>query len=129
VLDVDLTDNPPPVVLADAVQLQQVILNLILNAVDAMSQPGHGARILRLGTQVRADGTVLMKVTDTGPGVDPKVREKMFQPLFSTKPGGMGMGLAICKTIVEAHGGTLTASPSKPHGMEFLIVLPLASMG
>ncbi len=129
VLDVNLTDNPPPVVLADAVQLQQVILNLILNAVDAMSQPGHWARILGLGTQVRADGTVLMKVTDTGPDVDPKVREKMFQPRFTTKPGGMGMGLAICKTIVEAHNGTLTASPSKPHGMEFRMVLPLGHIG
>src|SRR6478736_1834522 len=59
----------------------------------------------------------------------PKVREKMFQPLFTTKPGGMGMGLAICKTIVEAHNGTLTALPSKPHGMEFQIVLPLAHIG
>jgi signal transduction histidine kinase len=70
-----------------------------------------------------------MKVTDTGPDVDPKVREKMFQPRFTTKPGGMGMGLAICKTIVEAHNGTLTASPSKPHGMEFRMVLPLGHIG
>jgi signal transduction histidine kinase len=116
-------------VMADSVQLQQVILNLIMNAVDAMSQPGHWARILQLETQVRPDGTVLTSVTDSGPGVDPKMVKKMFQHFFTTKPSGMGMGLPICKTIVEAHGGTLTASPSKPHGMEFLIVLPLASMG
>ena len=129
VLNANLTDNPPPVVMADSVQLQQVILNLIMNAVDAMSQPGHWARILQLETQVRPDGTVLTRVTDSGPSVDPKVVEKMFQHFFTTKPGGMGMGLPICKTIVEAHGGTLTASPSKPHGMEFRIVLPLAKIG
>ena len=129
VLDANLTDNPPPMVMVDSVQLKQVILNLIMNAVDAMSQPGHWARILQLGTQVRPDGTVLTRVTDSGPSADPKIVEKMFQPFFTTKPSGMGMGLAICKTIVEAHGGTLTASPSKPRGMEFRIVLPLAKYG
>ena len=129
VLDANLTDNPPPMVMADSVQLKQVILNLIMNAVDAMSQPGHWARILQLGTQVRPDGTVLTRVTDSGPSVDPKVVEKMFQHFFTTKSSGMGMGLSICKTIVEAHGGTLTASPSKPRGMEFRIVLPLAKYG
>ena len=129
VLNTNLTDNPPPVVMADSVQLKQVILNLIMNAVDAMSEPGHWARILQLGTQVRPDGTVLTRVTDSGPSADPKIVEKMFQPFFTTKHGGMGMGLPICKTIVEAHGGTLTASPSKPHGMEFRIVLPLAKFG
>jgi len=85
--------------------------------------------MLQLATQVRPDGTVLATVTDSGPSVEPNIVEKMFQHFFTTKPSGMGMGLPICKTIVEAHGGTLTASPSKPHGMEFLIVLPLASMG
>jgi signal transduction histidine kinase len=129
VLNANLIDDPPPMVMADPVQLQQVILNLIVNAVDAMSRPGHWARILQIGTQVRPDGTVVARVTDTGPGVDPKAVEKMFQHFFTTKPSGMGMGLPICKTIVEAHGGTLTASPRKPHGMEFRIVLPLANMG
>jgi C4-dicarboxylate-specific signal transduction histidine kinase len=104
--------------------LKQVILNLIMNAVDAMSQPGHWMRILQLGTQVRPDGTVLTKVTDSGPSVDPKAVEKMFQHFFTTKPGGMGMGLAICKTIIEAHGGSLTAKPRKNRGMEFQIALP-----
>ena len=69
-------------------------------------------------------GTVLMKVADSGPSIDPKVAERMFQPFFTTKSSGMGMGLAICKTIIEQHGGSLTASPSKPYGMEFQIVLP-----
>jgi signal transduction histidine kinase len=62
---------------------------------------------------------------DSGPGVDPELVKKMFEPFFTTKASGMGMGLAICKTIVEAHGGQLTASPNNPHGMEFQIILPL----
>ena len=128
VLDANLTDNPPPMVMVDLVQLKQVILNLIMNAVDAMSQPGHWARILQLGTQVRPDGTVLTRVTDSGPSVDPKVVEKMFQHFFTTKPGGMEMGLPICKTIVEAHGGTLTASPSKPRGIKITDRSALANM-
>ena len=123
-LDANLTDDVPPLVMADPVQLQQVILNLIMNAVEAMSHSGDSARILQLRSQVDGAGTVLMKVADSGPSIDPKVAEKMFQPFFTTKPGGMGMGLAICKTIIEQHGGSLTASPSKPHGMEFQIVLP-----
>ena len=129
VLDVKLNDDPPPFVMADPVQLQQVVLNLVVNAVEAMSHPGHRPRILQLRSQVDLRGTVLVRVTDFGPVTDPKVVEKMFQPFFTTKSGGMGMGLSICKTIIEAHGGTLTAVPSKPHGMELRIVLPLASIG
>ena len=123
-LDANLTDDVPPLVMADPVQLQQVILNLIMNAVEAMSHSGDRARILQLRSQVDGAGIVLMKVADSGPSIDPKLAERMFQPFFTTKPGGMGMGLAICKTIIKQHGGTLTASPSKPHGMEFQIVLP-----
>jgi signal transduction histidine kinase len=124
VLDVNLTDHPPPLVMGDPIQLQQVILNLVMNAVEAMSHSGHWARMVLLTTQVRNDGTILMRVVDSGPSVDPKVAEKMFEPFFTTKPGGMGMGLAICKTIIEAHGGSLTAFPNTPQGMEFQIVLP-----
>ena len=129
VLDVNLTDHPPPLVMGDPIQLQQVILNLVMNAVEAISHSGHWARNLLLRTQVRSDGTVLMRVVDSGPSVDPKVAEKMFEPFFTTKPGGMGMGLAICKTIIVAHGGSLTAFPNTPQGMEFQIVLPLANIG
>ena len=124
VLDVNLADNPPPLVMGDPIQLQQVILNLVMNAVEAISHSRHRAGTLLLRTQVRSDGTVLTRVVDSGPSVDPKVAEKMFDPFFTTKPGGMGMGLAICKTIIEAHGGSLTAFPSTPQGMEFQIVLP-----
>ena len=128
-LDANLTDDVPPLVMADPVQLQQVILNLIMNAVEAMSRSGDSARILQLRSQLDGAGTVLIKVADSGPSIDPKVAERMFQPFFTTKPGGMGMGLAICKTIIQQHGGSLTASAGKPHGMEFQIVLPIAPRG
>jgi signal transduction histidine kinase len=124
VLDVDLTDDPPPLVMGDPVQLQQVILNLVTNAVDAMRRPGHWPRVLRLRTYAGPVDTVLLRVTDTGPGVDPEVIKRMFQPFFTTKSGGMGMGLSICKTIIEAHGGKLTASSNNPHGMELQFSLP-----
>jgi signal transduction histidine kinase len=124
VLDVNLTDHPPPLVMGDPIQLQQVILNLVMNAVEAISHSGHRGRTVLLGTEVRSDGTVLTRVVDSGPSADPKVAERMFEPFFTTKPGGMGMGLTICKTIVEAHGGSLTAFPNTPQGMEFQVVLP-----
>jgi C4-dicarboxylate-specific signal transduction histidine kinase len=123
-LEVNLTDYPPPMVKGDPIQLQQVILNLVMNAVESISHSGQWTRVVQLRTQVRDDGTVLMRVVDSGPGVDPEVAKKMFEPFFTTKPGGMGMGLAICKTIIEAHGGSLTAVPNAPQGMEFQIVLP-----
>jgi signal transduction histidine kinase len=85
-----------------------------------MSHSKHGMRILGLWTEVdHSAGTVLVRVLDSGPRVDPEVVKKMFQPFFTTKSSGMGMGLSICKTIVEAHGGRLTAAPNNPHGMEF----------
>ena len=126
----NLTDEASPLVMADPIQLQQVILNLLMNAVEAMSHPGHETRILRLRTEVDHSARMaLVRVTDTGPRVDPKLVEKMFQPFFTTKSSGMGMGLSICKTIIEAHEGQLTASANNPHGMEFQIILPLHQRG
>src|SRR6185312_8537911 len=110
VVETNLTDGVPPIVMADAVQLQQVILNLVMNAVEAMSHSGE-MRVLRLRTEPGPARTVVARVVDSGPHVDPEVVNKMFQPFFTTKSSGMGMGLSICKTIVEAHGGQLTASP------------------
>jgi signal transduction histidine kinase len=125
VLETSLTDDVLPLVTADPVQLQQVILNLVMNAVEAMSHTGHGVRALRLRTEVdHSAATVLLRVADSGPRVDPEVVKKMFQPFFTTKASGMGMGLSICQTIVEAHGGRLTVAPNNPHGMEFQITLP-----
>jgi signal transduction histidine kinase len=124
-LETNLTDDIPPLVMADPIQLQQVILNLVMNAVEAMSESQHNVRILKLQSEARPGGTVLLRVVDSGPRIDLAVVKKMFQPFFTTKSNGMGMGLSICKTIIEAHGGRLTASPNNPHGMEFLITLPL----
>jgi len=124
VVETNLTDGVPPIVVANPVQLQQVILNLVMNAVEAMSHSSE-MRILRLRTEPGPAKTVVIRVVDSGPRVDPEVVSKMFQPFFTTKSSGMGMGLAICKTIVEAHGGQLRASANNPHGMEFQITLPL----
>ena len=74
----------------------------------------------------RSDRHVLITIADTGPGIDPKVADKIFQPFFTTKPSGMGMGLSICKSIIEAHEGRLTATPGEPSGTVFQISLPNA---
>jgi signal transduction histidine kinase len=92
--------------------------------VEAMRDCADGARSLRIETEAAPDGTALIRVRDSGPSVDHKVADHMFQPFFTTKSGGMGMGLSICKTIIETHGGLLTAAPNNPRGMEFQIVLP-----
>jgi len=123
-LEAHLAKDAPPVVTGDPIQLQQVILNLVMNAVEAMRESPNGARVLRIETEAASDGTALIRVRDSGPSVDPKVADQMFEPFFTTKSGGMGMGLSICKTIIEAHGGLLTATPNNPRGMEFQIVLP-----
>jgi signal transduction histidine kinase len=129
-VQLNLTDDLRRLVLGDPIQLQQVVLNLINNAIEAMSHPGHETRILRIRTQVDHSARMaLVRVKDSGPRVDPKLVEKMFQPFFTTKSSGMGMGLSICKTIIEAHGGQLTATANNPHGMEFQIILPLHQRG
>jgi signal transduction histidine kinase len=124
-LETNLTDGVMPLVTVDPVQLQQAILNLVMNAVEAMGRSGDEKRILRIRTEAGEDGSLAVRVIDSGEPVDPEVVKKMFQPFFTTKSRGMGMGLSICKTIVEAHGGRLTASAKKPRGMEFRITLPL----
>src|SRR5262245_24057503 len=124
-VETNLTDDVQARVVADSVQLQQVILNLIMNAVEAMSQSGDENRFLRIRTEPGPAATVVLRVADSGPRVDPEVVKKMFQPFFTTKSSGMGMGLSICKTIIEAHGGQLAAFANNPHGMEFQITLPL----
>ncbi len=115
-LETNFARNPAPLVRADPVQLQQVVLNLIMNAIEAMSSSADRARELRLRTEIDPAATVLMTIADTGPGIDPKVADNIFQPFFTTKPGGMGMGLSICKSIIEAHGGQLTATPGSVAG-------------
>jgi signal transduction histidine kinase len=124
-MQIELTDDPPPV-LADAVQLQQVILNLITNAIEAMSSTGT-ARILRIKSERYESGGVLVSVEDSGPGIDPKDFERIFDAFFTTKSGGMGMGLSICRSIIEAHQGRLWASAGIHQGSVFRLTLPKGS--
>jgi signal transduction histidine kinase len=107
----------------DRVQLQQVLINLVTNAIEAMSENAR-PRILRLRTAVDEHSRVLIAVEDTGTGIDANNLDRIFNPLFTTKSTGMGMGLSICRTIVEAHHGRIWASPGGAGGTVFQVVLP-----
>ena len=124
VLQTSLTDDPPLIVTVDPVQMQQVILNLVVNSIEAIVASGHEKRIVRIETWIDEAGSVVLTVTDSGPGFDSKVAGSLFAPFVSTKPSGMGMGLSICKSIVERHGGKLTAKSAAPSGAVFQVVLP-----
>ena len=123
-LKTNFVDNPPPYVMADPGQLQQVVLNLIMNAIEAMSATGYWARMLTIDTSIDQTNSVVLTVTDSGPGFDPKVAKQLFKPFYTTKTSGMGLGLPICKSIIEAHNGKLTAASHKPRGAVFRIELP-----
>ena len=127
-LETDLSDGLAPV-LGDRVQLEQVVLNLILNAIDAMSADTSEPRVLRVRSQSDEPGTVLIAVEDSGPGLPPEVMDRLFEAFFTTKPSGMGMGLPICRSIVNAHGGRLWASQNSPHGAVFQFTVPTAAAG
>ena len=114
-----------PLIKGDRVQLQQVILNLTLNAVEAMSGVDEGAREMRIGTGREASNGVLVSVRDLGPGLDPRNVDRLFEAFYTTKPDGLGMGLAICRSIIEAHGGRLWATANEPRGAVFQFTLPL----
>jgi PAS domain S-box-containing protein len=114
-----------PRVQGDRVQLQQVMLNLIVNAIQAMSGIGGGARELQISIDaVPSEGGVRVGVRDTGPGLSPESLSRLFEPFYTTKPEGMGMGLSICRSIIEAHGGQLWAIPCEPRGALFQFTLP-----
>lgn len=108
----------------DRVQLQQVVLNLVINAVDAMAEITVRERRLFVTVDARTAGRVDVAVEDTGPGLDPAIADRVFESFVTTKPSGMGLGLSICRSIVEAHGGTLTASPRTPFGTTFRFNVP-----
>jgi signal transduction histidine kinase len=116
-----------PIILGDRVQLQQVIINLVMNGFEAMQSVTDRRRelVIRSG-QDDADG-VLLSVTDCGTGipVGNADRDRLFDPFFTTKSSGMGMGLSICRSIVEAHGGRLWAAANAPHGATFQLTLPV----
>jgi signal transduction histidine kinase len=114
-----------PRVQGDRVQLQQVMLNLIVNAIQAMSGIGEGARELQISIDaVPSEGGVRVGVRDTGPGLSPESFSRLFEPFYTTKPEGMGMGLSICRSIIEAHGGRLWAIPCEPQGALFQFTIP-----
>ena len=119
-IDTDIESDLPLVAL-DRVQIQQVLVNLMRNGIEAMDSTAD-ARVL--GLRVRRMGDVVQtEISDRGPGVE--FPDKIFEPFFTTKEHGMGMGLAICRSIVESHGGRLWAEKNEPHGATFIFTLPV----
>jgi PAS domain S-box-containing protein len=113
-----------PLIHGDRVQLQQVILNLIINAIEAMSGIPEAPRELLIRTESDAAGGVLVTVRDSGPGLAPATLERVFEAFYTTKPRGLGMGLSICRSIIEAQGGRLSAAANVPRGAIFHFTVP-----
>jgi len=118
-----------PLIQGDRVQVQQVILNLILNAVEAMSSVDEARRELSISTGRRGVDEILVAVRDSGPGIDSEHRERVFDFLYTTKPRGMGLGLPICRSIIDAHAGRLWAEANEPRGAVFQFTLPVGNQG
>jgi PAS domain S-box-containing protein len=114
-----------PVIEADKVQLQQVILNLIINAIQAMAGVDEGLRELLIATDIVASEGVLVAVADSGPGLAPADFERLFEAFYTTKPSGLGMGLPICRTIIEGRGGRIWATANAPRGAVFQFTAPI----
>jgi signal transduction histidine kinase len=125
-LQMELADGLPEVT-ADRVQLQQVLLNLTVNAIDAMKPVTDRPRLLRLHTKDHEGRAVLVAVQDSGVGLSSTQKEQLFETFYTTKPDGLGMGLSICRSIVEGHGGRLWAESNDGHGTTFKFTLPFAS--
>jgi PAS domain S-box-containing protein len=115
--------NDLPLVLGDRVELQQVLLNLVVNAVEAMSGTNEGTRRLLINSNVESGG-VCVSVVDSGPGLAPETIDRLFEAFYTTKPGGLGLGLCICRSIIEAHGGQLWASANMARGTTFQFTVP-----
>src|SRR6266851_5005919 len=118
-----------PLIHGDRVQLQQVVLNLIINGVEAMSGVSEGARDLLVSTGKAEPGGVLVAVMDSGPGLASAHLDRLFDAFYTTKPSGLGMGLSICRSIIDAHGGRLWASANVPQGAILQFVLPAHPVG
>jgi signal transduction histidine kinase len=118
--------NLPPV-RADRIQLQQIVLNLVKNAIEAMSSVPAGSKHVRVVTRLNGNSTVLLSVQDSGHGITAEHQGRIFEPFFTTKPTGMGLGLAICRTVAQDHGGNLRLVETSSHGSIFEIELPIAS--
>jgi signal transduction histidine kinase len=117
-----------PRLFADRGQLQQVFLNLIMNAIESMRSVPDRTRRLRLTSDVvQGSSDILITIEDSGVGIDGKEKDRIFEPFFTTKSTGTGIGLTICRSIVDSHGGSLRASPNKPYGTIFHLVLPITA--
>jgi C4-dicarboxylate-specific signal transduction histidine kinase len=122
-LRMELASDLPPI-FGDRIQLQQVMINLVMNGIEAMQQAADRRRELKIRSGQDGTGQVFLSVTDCGVGITPEEAERMFAPFFTTKQGGMGMGLSICRSIVEAHEGRLSASRNEGAGATFRFTLP-----
>ena len=118
-----------PFVFGDRVQLQQVILNLVMHGIEAMSPVTNRSRLLLIASRQDGSDKVLVAVRDSGIGIERETLEKIFTAFYTTKPQGMGMGLAISRSIVENHGGRLWATPNDGAGVTFAFALPVAIAG
>jgi C4-dicarboxylate-specific signal transduction histidine kinase len=117
-------DPDVPTVLGDRVQLQQVVLNLVMNSIEAMSAVTDRPRVLRITSRAHGSSSVLVAVEDSGTGIDAGTMNHIFQPFFTTKSEGLGMGLPICRSIVDAHGGRLWASHGSLDGAVLQFTIP-----
>jgi signal transduction histidine kinase len=124
----ELREDVPPIV-GDRVGLEQVLVNLILNGMDAMDRVAGSSRVLTIRSRTDESGGVVLEVQDSGVGLAPEQVGRIFDPFFSTKPGGLGMGLPISRSIVEAHGGRLWATPNDGAGVTMHVTLPAAAGG
>jgi signal transduction histidine kinase len=118
-----------PQVFADRIQIQQVVLNLVLNGIDAMASVGDRERELRLRSEQDSPSTVVLTVEDVGKGISPDIKDHIFEAFFTTKAHGMGMGLSICGSIISSHGGRLLVSAGQPYGAIFQVELPVYQSG
>jgi signal transduction histidine kinase len=118
-----------PQVFADRGQLQQVFQNLIMNAVEAMHVTPESFRVLRIrSNNVRESNNIMVSIADAGTGIGEKDKGRIFEPFFTTKSGGTGIGLTICQSIIESHGGGLRASANRPSGTIFEVILPIGAV-
>jgi signal transduction histidine kinase len=122
-LDCDIADNLPQVC-GEKVRIEQVLLNLLLNAMDSLQHVGPDNRHIRMAVALADDGMVDISVSDSGPGIPPDLMERIFENFFSTKSDGMGLGLALSRSIAESHGGKLLARNAPEGGACFHLILP-----
>ena len=123
----ELSERLPPL-LANRTQVEEVFLNLVINAIEAMHSVTDRARQLRISSDINhGSSAVQVTIEDVGTGIDSQIKERIFEPFFTTKSQGMGIGLFVCRAIVESHGGKLQASANKPYGTIFRVDLPIES--